>query len=204
MKQELDTLGVELLPFGRKKIFGVPVLGKGWSSIVLYGLYNDRNVAVKIQRTDSNRISLGREAHFLKIVNNYNIGPTLYHQGENFLVLQYFKGTPIREAPAKKEHIKSFFQQCHILDLLKIDHGQIQGGKHLIINKKCHIIDFEKAGYRTPRNVSALVSELFLKKTAFARQLASSFSIDSPTVIKAAHQYKSTYDITVLFEVLNL
>ena len=201
--QELDTAGIELFPVGKKQIFGVPVLGKGWSSIVVYGLYNNKKVAVKIQRKDSNRLSLGKEAHFLTLVNNYAIGPRLFYQGKSFLVLEYLDGTPIRESPVKKKHIKSFFQQCHALDLLKIDHGQIQGGKHLIIGKKCYIIDFEKAGYRTPKNVSSLVSELFLRKTAFARELAARFLIDTPTLMKATRQYKSTGDLTILFNALH-
>ena len=93
MKHILDGLGVELIPFGEHHIFGVPVLGKGWSSVVVYGTFSNTNVAVKIQRTDSNRISLAREAAFLRIINPHNIGPTLLYEGENFLILEYLDGT---------------------------------------------------------------------------------------------------------------
>ena len=204
LKKTFDNLGIELIPFGKKRIFGVPVLGKGWSSVVIYGVFKDREVAVKVQRTDSNRISLQKEASFLKIVNKYNIGPTLYHGGENFLIMEYIKGVPIREAQVEKEHVLSFLKQCHNLDVLKIDHGQVQGGKHLLIGEKCWIIDFEKAGYRTPRNVSSLVSELFLKKTHFARRMKSTFHIDTDHLIEAVHTYKQGFDIEFVLNALNL
>lgn len=203
LKKTFDNLGVELIPFGKKQIFGVPILGKGWSSVVVYGVFNNKKVAVKIQRKDSHRISLGKEASFLRITNEYGIGPTLYYEGDNFLILEYIEGKPLKEAKAKKEHVLSFFEQCHQLDVLKIDHGQIQGGKHLIIGGKCCIIDFEKAGYRTPRNVSSLVSELFLKKTQCAQEMRSQFSIDEKKLIEAVHTYKKGLDLDSLLSVLH-
>lgn len=199
-----NDLGVTLLPYGKKKIFGVPVLGKGWSSLVLYGLFNKRKVAVKVQRTDSHRQSLGKEASLLRIINAHGIGPTLYYEGEAFLILEFIEGSPIREAVVKKEHVLSFCEQCHNLDLLKIDHGQIQGGKHLIIGEKCCIIDFEKAGWRTPRNVSSLISELFLKKTSFACRMRSDFCVDEEEVIKATQKYNQNRDITLIINALHM
>lgn len=199
-----DDLGVKLIPFGEKKIFGVPVLGKGWSSIVIYGAYKKKEVAVKIQRTDSNRISLGKEASFLRITNTYGIGPTLYYEGGSFLLLEYIRGEPIRKISAKKEDIVSFLEQCHRLDLLGIDHGQIQGGKHLIIGKKRWIIDFEKAGYRTPRNVSSLISEIFLREAENAHNMRSACTVNKPELIEAVREYKKTHDITPVLRALHL
>ena len=204
LERALEELGVELIPFGKKEIFGVPVLGKGWSSVVVYGVFDNRKVAVKIQRKDSPRISLGKEASFLRITNEFNIGPTLYYKGHNFLVLEYIDGKPIKEAEAKKGHVLSFFEQCHKLDLLRLDHGQIQGGKHLIIGKKCCIIDFEKAGYRTPRNVSSLISELFLKKTQFAQRMKSQCCIDEGRLIEVIHRYKQNFDLDSILNTLYL
>lgn len=203
LKETFDDLGVDLIPFGEKRVFGVPVLGKGWSSVVICGSFHNKKVAVKIQRTDSNRLSLGREAFFLKITNRHRIGPQLYCEGDNFLILEYLEGISIKKAPVKKSDILSFFEQCHKLDLLKIDHGQIQGGKHLIVGKKCWIIDFEKAGYRTPRNVSSFVSEIFLKKTQFAKEVTSAFRIDRERLIEATQKYKKTFDITLVLDALH-
>jgi putative serine/threonine protein kinase len=196
LNRALDNIGVNLIPFGKEKIFGVPVLGKGWSSVVIYGIFDNKESAIKIQRVDSNRISLEREATFLEVVNRYGIGPTLYYKGDGFLILEYLKGIPIREAPVRKEHIISFLEQCHKLDLLEIDHGQIQGGKHLIIGENCWIIDFEKTGYRTPKNVSSLISELFLKKTEFASRMRSQFCSSREELIEAVHTYKENFDLT--------
>jgi putative serine/threonine protein kinase len=204
LKRALDTLGVELIPFGKEKIFGVPVLGKGWSSVVIYGIFGNKESAVKVQRVDSNRISLRREASFLEIVNKYGIGPIIYYKGKGFLIMEYLNGTPIREAPVRKEHIISFLEQCHKLDLLKVDHGQIQGGKHLIIGENCWIIDFEKTGYRTPRNVSSLISELFLKRTEFARRMKSQFGINREELIGATHKYKENLDLKSILTRLHL
>lgn len=193
----LGDLGIELIPFGKKEIFGVPVLGKGWSSIVILGILREKKVVVKIQRTDSNRISLGREASFLKIVNSHGIGPTLYHEGENFLVMEYVAGNPIREVSVERGHVLSFLDQCHRLDLLGIDHGQIQGGKHLLIGEKCWIIDFEKAGIRTPKNVSSLISELFLRTL-------KTQDIDPKKIKETLSDYKKNNNIRPVLRALNL
>jgi putative serine/threonine protein kinase len=184
LERTFKHLGVELIPFGKNRISGIPVLGKGWSSLVVYGIFDNNKVAVKIQRKDSHRISLAREASILRVINNYGIGPLLYVEGNNFLILEYVDGDPVREAHIGREHILSFLEQCHQLDLLKIDHGQIQGGKHLLVGKKSSIIDFEKAGYRTPRNVTSLISELFLRRTE--------------RLIDATHNYKKNFDIRVI------
>jgi putative serine/threonine protein kinase len=202
--QALDDLGVTLTPLGQKRVFGVPVLGKGWSSLVIHGIYHDIEVAVKIQRKDSNRKSLSREAAFLRTVNAHGIGPTLHHEGASFLILEYIRGDIIHKAPVKKEHILSFFRQCHLLDTLGIDHGQIQGGKHLIIGEKCWIIDFEKAGWRTPRNVSSLGSEVFLKKTRFAERMRTLFRVDRNTLISAFNEYKKDFLIDRILESLHV
>ncbi len=204
LENAFKELGVKLIPFGKKRVFGVPVLGMGWSSVVVYGIFNSKKVAIKVQRADSNRISLRKEASFLKIINKYGIGPTLYHEGEGFLIMEYLEGDPIREAQVRKKHILNFLEQCHRLDLLGIDHGQIQGGKHLIVGDKCWIIDFEKAAYRTPRNVSSLLSELFLKKTKFARKMKSDFGVEPTRIIEATHQYKHTVDIGLILDTLDL
>jgi putative serine/threonine protein kinase len=203
LEEELDYTGVELIPRGTKKVYGIPVLGKGWSSIVIYGVYHGTGVAVKIQRKDSPRRSLQREAFFLNVVNKHQIGPQLYYAGDSFLILEYIHGTPIREADVEREHITSFLGQCHTLDMLKIDHGQIQGGKHLLVgDRECSIIDFEKAGYRTCQNVSSLMSELFLKKTQCAHRLRLRFGINKQDLITAVHNYKHGFDIKEIMQVL--
>ncbi|MBU7023310.1 MAG: serine/threonine protein kinase [Theionarchaea archaeon] len=200
----LADLGITLLPFGRNTVWGVPVLGKGWSSIVVYGTQGQKEVAIKIQRRDSHRRSLSREALFLRIVNGKGIGPTLYHEGKDFLVLEYVEGAPIRDIPVQPVHVRSFLEQCHTLDLLTVDHGQIQGGKHLIIGEKCWIIDFEKAGFRAPQNVSSLVSELFLRKTEYASRMRSQFRTSPESLIEITQEYKKTHDLAPLLDVLHL
>ncbi|MGC1122506.1 MAG: serine/threonine protein kinase [Candidatus Methanofastidiosia archaeon] len=204
LERTLADLGITLLPFGKNVVWGVPVLGKGWSSIVVYGTQGQKEVAIKIQRKDSNRLSLSREALFLRIVNSKGIGPTLYHEGKDFLVLEYVEGVPIRNASVQPEHVRSFLEQCHTLDLLTVDHGQIQGGKHLIIGEKCWIIDFEKSGFRTPQNVSSLVSEFFLRKIEHASRMRSQFHASPESLIEITQEYKKTHDLTPLMDALHL
>ncbi|MBU7017402.1 MAG: serine/threonine protein kinase [Theionarchaea archaeon] len=195
LERTFKHLGVELIPFGKNRISGIPILGKGWSSLVVYGIFDNRKVAVKIQRKDSHRISLAREASILRTTNDYGIGPLLYVEGNKFLVLEYADGDPVGESTMKKEHILTFLEQCHQLDLLNIDHGQIQGGKHLLVGRKSWIIDFEKAGYRTPKNVTSLISELFLKKTVSAQRMCIHYGVDPEELMDAAHNYKRDFDI---------
>ncbi|GBF36951.1 protein kinase domain-containing protein [Methanofervidicoccus abyssi] len=162
------------------------ILGKGHRGVVFKGLYNDKKVAIKVPRVDAKN-TIYEEGCILKEVNTLNIGPKLYTFSKDYLIMEYIEGINLKnyvstENIDRKEYIKiieEVLKQCIHLDIHGIDHGEIQGGKHIIINEssKVYIIDFGSAKIgRTPRNFSSAVS-LFFGKSYIARRTCEILNI---------------------------
>ena len=166
--KELKSLGVESVSFqGELKIDTINVLGKGYVGIVVLCKIGKKKVAVKIRRIDSQRKNLKKEAEFLTITNQINVGPKLLGFSKNFLVIEYLDGEKIgkwinklKEKPnvaQLKKIIKKTLTDCYKLDKIGLDHGELSNiTKHVIVGKKITIIDFESSS--TDRKVSNVTS----------------------------------------------
>ena len=166
--KELESLGVESVSFqGELKIGTINVLGKGYVGIVVLCKIGKKKVAVKIRRIDSQRKNLKKEAEFLTITNQFNVGPKLLGFSKNFLVIEYLDGEKIgkwinklKEKPnvaQLKNIIKKTLTDCYKLDKIGLDHGELSNiTKHVIVGKKITIIDFESSS--TDRKVSNVTS----------------------------------------------
>ena len=166
--KELKSLGVESVSFqGELKIDTINVLGKGYVGIVVLCKIGKKKVAVKIRRIDSQRKNLKKEAEFLTITNQFNVGPKLLGFSKNFLVIEYLDGEKIgkwinklKEKPnvaQLKNIIKKTLTDCYKLDKIGLDHGELSNiTKHVIVGKKITIIDFESSS--TDRKVSNVTS----------------------------------------------
>ena len=166
--KELESLGVESVSFqGELKIDTINVLGKGYVGIVVLCKIGKKKVAVKIRRIDSQRKNLKKEAEFLTITNQINVGPKLLGFSKNFLVIEYLDGEKIgkwinklKEKPnvaQLKNIIKKTLTDCYKLDKIGLDHGELSNiTKHVIVGKKITIIDFESSS--TDRKVSNVTS----------------------------------------------
>jgi len=166
--KELKSLGVESVSFqGELKIDTINVLGKGYVGIVVLCKIGKKKVAVKIRRIDSQRKNLKKEAEFLTITNQINVGPKLLGFSKYFLVMEYLDGKKIGDwiASLKKKGgssqlktvIKKVLEDCYSLDRIGLDHGELSNiTKHVIIGNKTTIIDFESSS--TDRKVSNVTS----------------------------------------------
>jgi len=164
---------LKLIKAGVKSLisFGKYEIGKGTNSIVIKGKFDEKEVAIKIIRTDSSRKTLLHEANILRAVNQYGIGPKLYSYSKYFLVLEYIEGIYIdnfieeSKISLIKNVIKGLLNQCRILDKIGIDHGELSRPmKHVIITKnlEAKIIDFESSSKkRNCKNVTSILSYLF-------------------------------------------
>ena len=142
--KELESLGVESVSFqGELKIDTINVLGKGYVGIVVLCKIGKKKVAVKIRRIDSQRKNLKKEAEFLTITNQINVGPKLLGFSKNFLVIEYLDGEKIgkwinklKEKPnvaQLKKIIKKTLTDCYKLDKIGLDHGELSNiTKHVI------------------------------------------------------------------------
>jgi len=148
------------------------VVGKGHRGVVLRGEFDGKDVAIKIPRKDAPKNTTFHEGKMLEIVNKIGIGPKVYKYSNDYLITEFIDGVELRyyvENLTKNDKekllkiIEEILRQCFRLDLIGIDHGEIQGGKHILINKdnKAYIIDFDKADIRFLRNFTSAISLLF-------------------------------------------
>ena len=164
---------------------GVEVIGpysKGTTGLIFLGELEGERVIVKLQRPDSPRRNLRREAELIRVLAPFGITPSLLTLGEfrglDYLIREFAEGEMILRADVEKRHLFEIVEKTALLDRLGLDHGQVQGGKHIIIGERVYLIDFEKANWRKPKNLTSAMAMLFLSDNAVSRRVRKKFEID--------------------------
>jgi len=177
--RELETIGVQrVLLRGEKKLNGYPIINKGCVSVVVLVEIDSGLAVLKIRRTDANRTDMFHEAEMLIIANRLGIGPKLRAYSENLMVMEYADGPLFadwldRAGTSEMERIKptilSLLTQCHLMDKICLDHGELHNAsEHVIfrgIDQSPTIIDFESASRtRRAKNLTSLCQFLFMRR----------------------------------------
>lgn len=173
---------------------------KGTTSLVFLGKVGGRKVIVKLEREDAPRKNFKLEAEILKLLEGHKITPELIDYGtfggKEYLVREFAEGEPLLYADVEKHHLIEIAKKAHKLDVIGIDHGQIQGGKHIIIGKDVWIIDFEKASTRRkPKNLTSAMAMLFLNENVISKRIREKFEINDEFLVelkKALKEYKES------------
>jgi putative serine/threonine protein kinase len=174
--KEIYSFGVtHFLPTENTRIGKVAIAGKGCVGIVLKVRIRNKVCALKVRRTDANRNTMKKEAGLHQIANSVGVGPILHNCSENLLSMEYIDGRRIIDWINKEEitqddackTVVSILEQCRLLDIAGIDHGQLSClNQHVIVspsNNLANIIDFESSStIRKPSNVTAAAQSLFL------------------------------------------
>jgi putative serine/threonine protein kinase len=177
----------------------VDVLGKGHRGVVLKGIYNNKEVAIKIPRTDSPKNTIENEAKFLKLLEKYDIAPKVYEFDNNYLIMEFIDGEELKSAVDKLDKdrllkvVEDILKITLKLDILRIEHKEIQGGRHfLITDKKTYIIDFDKAKEKkTTKNFTGAVALLF-GEGRIAKTIREKLNIEIDE-IKFIREFAKTY-----------
>ena len=183
-------------------IEGVPVLGKGFSSIVAAVVdLNGRIMALKIRRLDSRRDSLDKEAHILVKASKHRLAPHVYWWNSDFIAMEYIQGPLLESAPSLglidrevSVILSRILGKAYVLDAIGIDHGELsRPHRHVILaGLEPFFLDFESASEtRRPHNLSSIVSALLLSNTrisAFFKRFLRPVSREA--IIEALREYK--------------
>ena len=173
---ELEKLKIRSISLTGPTTLGrLEVLGKGYVGVVVLAKRGNKEVALKIRRTDSQRTEMGSEAALLKRVNSAKIGPRMIDASKNFLVMEYVEGVRIADwirslkgsgsARRLKEVIRSVLEDCYRLDQMGLDHGELSTiSKHVIVGKtRAAMIDFESSSVnRRPSNITSATQAIFI------------------------------------------
>jgi len=142
-----------------------------------------------------NRIK--NEAKWLKILNTKGIGPKILQQKNNSITMEFIKGKRIidwLEEKNKKQIISiliNILKQCRTMDKLKVNKKELNNPyKHIIIDKKPVMIDFERCKQtQNPKNTtqfcqfitSERIKKIFKKKNII---------LDPEKITKILKKYK--------------
>jgi putative serine/threonine protein kinase len=172
---ELKKLGITKVSFqGETILNNIHVLGKGYVGVVVLAKLHKKDVALKIRRIDSSRSEMKSEAKLLKLANKVNVGPKLIGSSKNFIIMEYLDGQKItdwvrelkgRGSAAKlKSVVRQVLEDCHTLDTIHLDHGELSYiHKHVIVGKTPCIIDFESGSTnRRTSNVTSATQSIFI------------------------------------------
>ena len=173
---ELEKLKIKSICLtGPTTIGNLEILGKGYVGVVVLVKRGNKEVALKIRRTDSQRENMKNESVLLKLVNSVNVGPKIIDVSKNFLVMEYIEGEKFSnwiemlKGPGSvkqlKSTIKNVLEDCYRLDQIGFDHGELSNiSKHVIVGKnKVTLIDFESSSTkRRPSNVTSITQAFFI------------------------------------------
>jgi putative serine/threonine protein kinase len=218
---ELEKLKIKSICLtGPTTIGNLEILGKGYVGVVVLVKRGNKEVALKIRRTDSQRKNMKNESILLKLVNSVNVGPKIIDVSKNFLVMEYIEGEKFSDwigmlkgsgsVKQLKSTIKNVLEDCYRLDQIGLDHGELSNiSKHVIVGKtKVTIIDFESSSTkRRPSNVTSITQAFFIG-SGIAKQAQKIFKNSSKEKIidvsKLYKQEKTRENFEKLLKVLKL
>ena len=202
--KELEKLKIKSISFTGPTTLGkLAILGKGYVGVVVLAKKGNKQVALKIRRTDSQRKNMKNESILLKLVNTIDVGPKIFDNSKNFLVMEYLEGEKISNwvnllhgigsTKKFKTVVKKILEDCYKLDNLGLDHGELSNvSKHVIVGKiKSTLIDFESSSTkRIPSNVTSITQAFFIG-SGIAKKAQKIYKNPSKDkIIEALQRYK--------------
>ena len=218
---ELKKLKIKSISFsGPTSIGKLSILGKGYVGVVVLAKKDNKEVAIKIRRMDSQREEMRNEAKLLKIVNSVNVGPKLFDVSKNFLVMEYLEGEKIGSwiecidgkgsVKKIKDVIRKVLEDCYRLDQIAFDHGELSSiTKHVIIGKsKPVLIDFESSSIeRRASNVTSVTQAIFIG-SGIAKKVQRIYKLPSKEdiigVLRSYKQEQSRQNFEKILSMLKL
>lgn len=209
----LDINGV--FSFGKVQLKKICILGKGSVGLVTLAKFKGQYFALKIRRTDANRANMFDEVVYQSLANSIGIGPFLVNFSENFILMEFVKGSNIVEwyssVRTTNERILKctvlILEQCYLLDCLRLDHGQLNRlDRHIIISKedKPTILDFEtSSAMRRVSNITSVSQSIFLHGPIYSR-LQNSINKDRIQIMKNIKDYKIQMNYKKFKKILNM
>ena len=218
---ELEKLKIKSICLtGPTTIGNLEILGKGYVGVVVLVKRGNKEVALKIRRTDSQRENMKNESVLLKLVNSVNVGPKMIDVSKNFLVMEYIEGKKFSNwiemlkgsgsVKQLKSTVRNVLEDCYGLDQIGFDHGELSNiSKHVIVGKnKVTLIDFESSSTkRRPSNVTSITQAFFIGSgiAKYAQKIYKNSSKEKIIfALKSYKQEKTRDNFEKLLKILKL
>ena len=213
--RELSSMDINsLFSFGNVQLQKANIIGKGSVGLVTLVKHKNKLLALKIRRTDANRMNMYDEVLYQSLANSIGIGPFLVNFSENFILMEYIKGSNIERwynlQTSNKKLLRctnAILQQCFLLDCLKLDHGQLSRlDRHIVVspNGLPTILDFETSSTkRRSSNVTSVSQSIFLHGPIHTK-LGDAINKERTDIIKSIKEYKKHMNHEKFQRILNL
>jgi release factor glutamine methyltransferase len=189
-------------------ISDVEKFAKGHRGVIYKARFKKKVVAIKTKLSGSEAVgNIERESEWLRLLNQKGIGPKLIQVEDDYFIYEFIEGVFIKDfiPKANKEKIKKVLKevirQCFVLDKLKINKEEMHHPiKHIIINKKITLIDFERANKTiNPHNVNQFCQYIINQGELLSKK---GFRIDREKLISLAKSYKEDINMYSLDNIL--
>lgn len=185
-------------------------LAKGKRSNVYATIFDKKKAVVKRIRPGSEAIgAITDEVLWLRRLNKHKIGPKLFYNDDEKVIIEFVNGKRILDyltsAPKQKtlSVLREIFRQCRLMDKLKISKEEMQNPyKHILIDKKPVMIDFERCHYaERPQNITQFCQ--FVMSSKLSRILnGKGITTERDEAIRLLKKYKNNYSQKTYRELL--
>jgi len=187
----------------KRKISNLEEFSEGWRGKIYIGYLDGQKVAIKTPKSEEFINAINKEAEFLKILNQHNIGSKLIYHGRDFFIYHFIEGNPLKQVLSEENYksiIYQLLQQGRILDRLKISKDEMhRPHTNVLVDKKgkVYLIDFERAKYsEKPQNITQILQ--------FILSISNKYFpfIEREELIKLAKEYKREQTEERFFNIL--
>jgi len=196
----------------KRRIKNIIRFTRGKRGIIFIGNFKNKKISIKFQRKDiAAKGAINNEIKFLKILNKYKIGPKLLFYGNDYFASNFVDGILIDEFLKKEDKektkriLKKIFNQCFLLDKLKINKEELHNPyKHIIVTRRFNpvLIDFERARRMADtKNVTQFCQYIISRAELLNKK---GFKIDKEKIIELAKIYKRNKKRSNLNKILQI
>ena len=196
----------------KKGLKNIKKFARGHRGLLYKACLKKKEVVIKTKKPESEaKGRIANETKWIKILNKHKIGPKLLFSGKGYFAYEFVKGDFILDFIEKnnKENIiktiKNIFNQLYIMDKLKVDKEEMHHPlKHVIIDKKPVLIDFERCKItKKPKNVTQFCQFLMSGGTLVLLK-QKGIKLNKGKVINLAKTYKKEQTKENINKILNI
>ncbi|MBU1205103.1 MAG: methyltransferase [Nanoarchaeota archaeon] len=195
----------------KKGLRNIKKFARGHRGLLYQANLKKKGVAIKTKNPKSKaKARIANEVKWIKILNKYKIGPKLLFSGREYFAYEFVEGDFILDFIEKNNKediikiIKNVFNQLYIMDKLKVDKEEMHHPlKHIIIDKKPVLIDFERCKKtKKPKNITQFCQFLMSWSTGLLLK-QKGIKLNKDKIIKLAKTYKKEQTKENLNKILN-
>ena len=198
----------------KKGLKNIKKFARGNRGLLYKADLKKKKIVIKTKKPESKaKGRIANEIRWIKILNRHKIGPKLLFSGRGYFAYEFVKGDFILDFIEKnnKENIiktiKNVFNQLYIMDSLKVDKEEMHHPlKHIIIDKKPVLIDFERCKItEKPKNITQFCQFIISGGTKVLLN-QKGIKLNKDKIINLAKAYKKEQtkeNLSKIFSILN-